>query len=397
MSPDNKTERSSLKEFLASIATIKGDLSNITAPPFVLATRSTVEFPSYWAEHPELFLAPASEPDPTTRALLVLRWFLTSLKDQQYGGRDEKDGVKKPLNAFLGELFLAQGEDGTKLISEQVSHHPPVTACYLYNEKAGISAEGYACQEISFNGSVHVRQIGHAVLHLEKFREDFLVPLPDVKIKGILTGTAYPELEGQYHITSSSGFVAEIDFSGKGFLSGTKHSVDAILYQQEPRGNKSHPLFSVTGQWSDELVIHQGDEKGPVIEKINVTSLKSVSMQVAPLNQQDDWESRKAWSGVIAALNVGDMKKTVHEKSVVEEGQRKMRKAEEEKGVHWEPLFFSKLHTSRDPLVEDLAAEPLKEGLFSPRSGMWKFNREKYNKGFERPFHGSLKPWIQQL
>ena len=106
-----------------SIATIKGDLSNITAPPFLLASQSTVEFPSYWAEHPSIFVAPASEPDPQKRALLVLRWFLAALKRQQYAGRDENAGVKKPLNAFLGELFFAQWQDQsgvTKLVSEQV-------------------------------------------------------------------------------------------------------------------------------------------------------------------------------------------------------------------------------------------------------------------------------------
>lgn len=111
-----------------SIATIRGDLSNITAPPFVLATKSAVEFPAYWAEHPTIFVAPAVEPDPQRRALLVLKWFLAALKQQQYAGRDEKDGVKKPLNAFLGELFLAswEGAEGvkgtTRSVSEQVRY-----------------------------------------------------------------------------------------------------------------------------------------------------------------------------------------------------------------------------------------------------------------------------------
>lgn len=117
--------RSTLKEFIASISTIKGDLSNITAPPFLLASQSTVEFPSYWCERPELLCAPASEPDAQKRCLLVLKWFLASLKRQQYAGRDENAGVKKPLNAFLGEVFMGAwgGDDGegrTCLISEQV-------------------------------------------------------------------------------------------------------------------------------------------------------------------------------------------------------------------------------------------------------------------------------------
>lgn len=57
-----------------SIATIKGDLSNITAPPFVLADKSTTELPRYWIEQPELFCAPAAKETPEERILAVLKW-----------------------------------------------------------------------------------------------------------------------------------------------------------------------------------------------------------------------------------------------------------------------------------------------------------------------------------
>lgn len=100
----------------------------MTAPPFILSTTSLTEYSAYWAEHPATFVAPAKEADPEKRALLVLKWFLTTLH-QQYCSRSEKLGSeKKPLNPFLGELFigkwLASGADSevgeTTLISEQV-------------------------------------------------------------------------------------------------------------------------------------------------------------------------------------------------------------------------------------------------------------------------------------
>lgn len=70
-------------------------------------------------------MAPATEVDPEKRALAVLKWFISTLH-QQYCTRSEKLGSeKKPLNPFLGELFLGKwntdenvGE--TSLISEQV-------------------------------------------------------------------------------------------------------------------------------------------------------------------------------------------------------------------------------------------------------------------------------------
>jgi hypothetical protein len=72
-----------------------------------------------------VFVAPAAESDPAKRALLVLKWFLTTLK-RQYASRSENLGSeKKPLNPFLGEVFFGKWEDDvgtTQLVSEQVRY-----------------------------------------------------------------------------------------------------------------------------------------------------------------------------------------------------------------------------------------------------------------------------------
>lgn len=46
---------------------------------------------------------------------------------------------KKPLNPVLGELFYGvwpdeNGRGETKLIVEQVSHHPPIVSDLLYHQ-----------------------------------------------------------------------------------------------------------------------------------------------------------------------------------------------------------------------------------------------------------------------
>ncbi len=95
----------------------------MTAPPFILSSQSLVEFSAYWTEHPSVFVAPGSEPDPAKRMLLVLKWWCSTLK-QQYSSRSEQFGnEKKPLNPFLGEIYLGKWEDEagtTQLVSEQV-------------------------------------------------------------------------------------------------------------------------------------------------------------------------------------------------------------------------------------------------------------------------------------
>ena len=72
-------------------------------------------------------MAQAAEAGPAERALAVLKNYLCSLKNQQYTGTSQEDGAKKPLNAFLGELFIGQyPDDGatgtTNIIVEQVKY-----------------------------------------------------------------------------------------------------------------------------------------------------------------------------------------------------------------------------------------------------------------------------------
>lgn len=138
-----------------SITHFKGDLSTITAPPFLLSPISIIEFSGTWDDRPSLFVSPTFGKDPEQRALLVLQWFLSTLP--RIIGRKDRLGGKKPFNPFLGELFLGHWDDEngtTDLVIEQVgyaqakfatilvltltlslSHHPPVTASCVTNKK----------------------------------------------------------------------------------------------------------------------------------------------------------------------------------------------------------------------------------------------------------------------
>jgi hypothetical protein len=382
--------RSTLREFLASIATIQGDLSNITAPPFVLAEISTVELPQYWADYPKLFVAPALAERPEQRALLVLKWFLGSLKNQQYAGRKEEDGVKKPLNAFLGELFVGKWENEeigeTRLVAEQVSHHPPVTACYLWNDKCGIRAEGFTQQEITFSGSVSIKQKGYAILHIDRYDEDYLIPVPNVKVKGILSGTPYPELTGKYSIVSSTGFVSEVVFEGRGLImGGTKNGFQARLFNVDA---PKEDMYTAKGSWNGSFSIDDPKTR-EAVETWDVDTKSSIPITVDDVSKQDPWESRRAWQGVSDSLRRGDMKSTSDAKSVVEKGQRHMRKEEKERGVEWKTVFFRR--QENDPLFEKLSEVDNTGFTVDYTSGIWKIDQDAI-KNTRKPYHGDLTP-----
>ncbi|ORY55624.1 uncharacterized protein BCR38DRAFT_356614 [Pseudomassariella vexata] len=373
---------SQLKDFLGYLATVKDDLSNVTAPPFVLSPKSVTEIPASWAERHKLFLQPSCEEDPAQRAFLVLKNFLCSLKRQVYpeATADSDGGAKKPLNAFLGELFLGTFEEPetgskTQLISEQVSHHPPVTACVLYNKQHRMSSSGYVAQETTFSptSGVTIKQIGHAIIRDGVHGESHLMTLPTMSIKGLIKGQPYPELEGTCYISSSSGFLATIDFECKrtmGFGS-KRNSVRAEL--SNLRGDKEK-LYKIDGQWNDSLKVVDC-ATGQVAEEFHVDGIPLTELSIKPVEQQDTWESRRAWGKVADAILASNLQRVNDEKKVIEEGQRAMREAEAEGGIEWPRLFFR--NTDRDQEFEVLSRGiPVSESqsLEQDRTaGVWKF------------------------
>lgn len=378
-------------QFLASI---RGDLANITAPPFFLAPLSVVEVGTCWTERPSLFAAPTLEPCPERRSLLILKWILVSLKAQFYIGGSPSTGIKKPLNAFLGEIFIGSWMDATAtshFVAEQVSHHPPITAVYMWDDEHGIRGEGYTRVEMTFSGSVDVQQTGHAVVHIDRYDEDFLIPLPNAKVKGFLSGRMYPELGGTCHIISSTGFISEIRFSGQGFLRGERNSVEATMYRRGDDANT--PLYSVSGQWSDKFTIWDC-RTGQIIETYDTNAEVNLPAKLclANLEDQDPWESRRAWEGVISALKSGNFGETVDEKMKIEKAQREMRILETRKGQVWQPLLFSPLQGEYD-LFSRLGSATGWELQGEKTKGVWKVDAKKAMTLRSRsPFRGDLTP-----
>lgn len=402
-----------MRSFVQSIASFNGDLASLTAPAFILSSQSLVEFSAYWAENQELFIAPTREPDPAKRALLVLRWLMNTLH-QQYCSRSEKFGnEKKPLNPFLGELYLGHWEEGdlgrTELVSEQVSHHPPVTAYCITNEKNRIQLQGYNGQKASFSRTIHIKQVGHSLLTLyppgSNEPETYLITLPALHVENLIYGAPFIELGKYTHLTSSSGYTAKIDYAGKGWVSGKKNSFTAALWK-EGEGSEKKPLYSIDGQWSETFTIKEGDggKKSKELESVSAKKTKLSKLVTAPLEQQDPMESRRAWANVAKSIEKGDMDATSNYKSRIENAQRALRKKEQEENRTWQRVFFSQPDDEsgsvrsaepREKQFSQLAKNLTSGQSFSSQwegvgpektNGIWRYDEAKGKKA-QRPFH----------
>lgn len=373
-----------------SIASFNGDLSSMTAPAFILSTTSLTEFSAYWAELPKVFVAPASEPDPQKRALLVLKWFLSTLKSQYSSRSDKLGSEKKPLNPFLGEQFLGYWQDEagrTELVSEQVryvahdphdgtprlitfSHHPPVTAYSIDNATHGVHLQGYNAQKAAFGRTINIKQVGHAILHIDKYNEDYLITLPALHIDGLITGSPYVELDNSTYIVSSSGYTSRIDYSGKGWVTGTKNSFSAVMFPTGKEKEKKEALYHVDGQWNDHFTIKNAAKE--VVDKYSAAQMTRTPLVVAPIEQQGPLESRRAWKKVADAITAKDMSVTTTEKSLIENKQREMRKQEKEQGSEWQRRFFARKQQSAvlDTLIAHVPHQTAEQ---DQTDGIWEF------------------------
>jgi oxysterol-binding protein-related protein 9/10/11 len=363
---------------LQQIASFNGDLSTMTAPAFILSTTSLTEFSTYWSDMPTVLVAPAAEKDPEKRMVLVLKWFLSTLKSQ-YASRNEKLGSeKKPLNPFLGELFLGKWEDDagtTQLVSEQVSHHPPVTAYSIWNNKHGVRLQGYNAQKASFGRTINVRQVGHAILHIDAYDEDYLVTLPSLHIESLLSGAPFVELNKSSYIVASSGYTARIDYSGRGWVSGNKNTLSAVIFPTGKEKHKSDVLYTAEGSWTDTFTIKSAKDKS-TLHTFNAKTEPRTSLEVADIKDQDPLESRRAWKKVAESIEKGDMNATASEKSIIEESQRALRKKEAQEGREWERRFFSRVKTlpASEKLIKEVPSGTLEA---DQTNGLWSFDQEK--------------------
>ncbi|KDN50872.1 Oxysterol-binding protein [Tilletiaria anomala UBC 951] len=362
--------------FLKALASFSGDLSSLTAPSFILSPVSLVEFPAYWGEHPAEFAACSQGADPVERMTNVLRWFISTLKGSYTARNTSMGSEKKPLNPILGELFFGNwpGKDDrgeTVLTTEQVSHHPPITAYHLENQKAGVTLEGHSGQKTTFSGrAIQVKQVGHAVLRVkpqgaqDAKEELYLITLPTLTIEGLWYGSPYVELLGTTHIASSTGFLSTINYTGRGYFSGKSHSFKATV---SPIAQPTQALYTAEGDWSG---VSKFKGKGPSgSEKDAIfwdAGAQREEISVKPIEEQGPMESRKVWKDTAEGIRTGNFDIASKDKSRIENDERQKRKDEAAAGTPHQLEYF--VHVEDDTeyaeLIGNFGGKPANEEAY---------------------------------
>uniref|UniRef100_A0A672LST2 Oxysterol-binding protein n=1 Tax=Sinocyclocheilus grahami TaxID=75366 RepID=A0A672LST2_SINGR len=341
------------------------DLTRVVLPTFILEKRSLLEMYANFMAHPDVFLAITSGATPEERMIRFVEYYLTAFHEGRKGAV-----AKKPYNPILGESFhctwdvqrdmvrplrttssslapesahssqitSSEGLESYRLrfVAEQVSHHPPVSGFYCECKEQQICVNTHVWTKSKFMGmSIGVSMVGEGILHLLEHDEEYVFTLPSAYARSILT-VPWVELGGKVSICcAKSGYSAAVTFHTKPFYGGKVHRVTAEV-KHNPSGTI---VCKAQGEWNGtlEFTYNSGETK-----VIDTSKLPVIKKKIRPLEKQSQYESRRLWKHVTAALKAGDIDAATEHKHQLEEKQRREGKQRTASSTTWKPKYFIK-------------------------------------------------------
>ncbi|MEE6464186.1 hypothetical protein FKM82_006208, partial [Ascaphus truei] len=208
------------------------ELSKITMPVIFNEPLSFLQRLTEYMEHTYLIHKANLCSDPMERMQCVVAFAVSAVASQW-----ERTG--KPFNPLLGETYeLVRDDLGFRLISEQVSHHPPVSAFHAEGLTNDFAFHGSIYPKLKFWGkSVEAEPRGIITLELLKHNEAYTWTNPTCCVHNIIVGKLWIEQYGNMEITNhKTGEKCIINFKACGLFGKELHKVEG--YIQDKRKKK---------------------------------------------------------------------------------------------------------------------------------------------------------------
>lgn len=156
---------------------------------------------------------------------------------------------------------------------------------------------------------------------------------PNMYARGILFGKMKYELGDHAQVRCpETGLEVDIEFKVKGWVGGSYNSIGGFI-----KDNTGKQLYELSGYWHGEMFIKDlSTGKQEVL--FDATRAKPSYPKSRPLDEQAPRESQKLWNTTTTAIKKADQKVATHEKSRIEDEQR--RETAERGEGNWRPKLF---------------------------------------------------------
>ncbi|KAE8740422.1 hypothetical protein FOCC_FOCC014058 [Frankliniella occidentalis] len=215
------------------------ELSKITMPVGFNEPLSFLQRMTEYMEYAHLLRLASEQDDPISRMQYVAAFAVSAL-----GSNWQRLG--KPFNPLLGETFELERSE-FRIICEQVSHHPPVSAFHADSEH--FVFHGSIHPKIKFWGkSVEITPKGVVTVELPKWKEAYTWTNVNCCVHNIIIGKLWIEQSGTMEVVNhSTGHRAILDFKS-GSSSKDMHRVEGFIVDKDKKKIKF-----MYGKWTELL------------------------------------------------------------------------------------------------------------------------------------------------
>jgi len=348
------------------------DLSRFAVPVYLNEPLSMLQRFAEQFEYSELLDEANKSSDSLERMAYVLAFAMTPYSATI--GR-----ISKPFNPLLGETYELEYNDNQKkyrFISEQVSHHPPISAGYCYNDNFEFWANTMV--KTYFKGQyIEVSPLGGAHVKLKKYKDHFVFFKCKTAVNNIIIGKLYVDNYGEMTCENfTTGDKGILKLTQRGWGDKGAYEVNGSV-----KNKLGKEKFIIKGRWDKDLTMinpETGEEKllwkrytmpekfdfqyfftdfAIQLNHINVDLMK----KVAPTDSRLRPDQR--------ALEYGYIDVAGTEKLRLEEKQRAKRKEWEKTQYEYIPVYFKEL---MDPFTNAKEYEYLGGYWEDREKGVWK-------------------------
>ena len=371
--------------------TIGKDLSRIAMPIQINEPLSLLQRLAEYMEYCTLIDQAVRASSPVARMEYVCAFAVATLSSAY-------KRMKKPFNPLLGETYeYVRPDMGFRLVAEQVSHHPPVSA--FHAEGKGYTFQGTIQPQVKFSGfTVDISPMGTVYLYLKKHKETYswhfvdcvvrnifmgkmwlenkgvqVVVCPESNLKGILT-FKHCDWAGEHHHVEGHIFndkeVAMSAIYGswvKGLYRSTFSELEKFLsdkkrktaYQKKRRPSRrasqihaTPSVLSFNFMLPDQKTLWTPNRKSASCSQYYLMTKFAMTLNELILNQDTilpPTDSR--FRADIRLMENGQIEEAGEEKAKIEENQRKKRKANATQGVEHRAKWFVSTETRDDEEV----------------------------------------------
>uniref|UniRef100_A0A3P8P5P4 Oxysterol-binding protein n=1 Tax=Astatotilapia calliptera TaxID=8154 RepID=A0A3P8P5P4_ASTCA len=317
------------------------DLSKVSMPVELNEPLNTLQRMCEELEYSELLDKAAETEDPFERMVLVAAFAVSGYSSTYYRAGS------KPFNPLLGETYECIREDkGFCFFSEQVSHHPPVSACHC-ESKNFTFWQDVRWKNKFWGKSMEILPIGSVNLMIPRFGDQYEWNKVTTCVHNILSGRRWIEHYGEITIRNikSSACLCKLTFVKGNYWSSNVNEVQGFVMDQE--GKVIHRLF---GKWhegvycgvppSAKCIWRPGSMPTDYELYYGFTRFAIELNELCPELKDALPRTDARFRPDQRYLEEGNLEMASSEKQRIEDMQRVRRKWNDENNIKHEPRFF---------------------------------------------------------